>query len=118
MPGFPTAPGQRTLTRTPAAAASIRKDVDKADDRVLCGAIADDERRRPQARARSHIHDVPEPLPEHDRIGGLHAMHDAVQVDVQDAIPVIEFVVPSLSHNANPRDVEQVVQASGALNVL
>jgi len=61
---------------------------------------------------------MPEPLPKHDRIGGLHAVHDTAQVDVQDAIPVFEFVVTSLPHDANSRDVENVVQASRALKLV
>ena len=43
-----------------------------------------------------HVHDVTEPLSEHDRIGGLLAMHDAAPVDLQYVIPVFEFELPGL----------------------
>ena len=79
---------------------------------MLRGAIAHDERRRPQARAGGHVDDVSEPLAEHDRIGGLYAVDDTAQVDVQNAIPVLELVKADLAHNANPRVVEDVVQTS------
>ena len=74
--------------------------------------VADTPRRRQQSAHRRRVDDVAEALADHHRVGGLHAVGDAPQVDVEDRIPVLALVVLDLSADADARVVEQVVQAA------
>jgi hypothetical protein len=50
------------------------------------------------------------PLLDHDRIGGVHAVHHSAQVDVYCRLPVVEGQVLSLTRDRNPRIVEDQIE--------
>lgn len=57
-------------------------------------------------------------LPDHDGVGGLDAVHDAKEIDVEDVGPVGERVRVDLTRDADARVVEEVVDAAGAVDDL
>src|SRR5690606_9267401 len=61
-----------------------------ADDGVLGGGVGDADRHRDETGERGGVDDVPVPLLQHDRVGGVDAVHDALEVDVDRAVPVVE----------------------------
>ena len=50
-------------------------------------------------------------LLEHDRVGGLHAVDHPAQIHIQNAIPIIEFVQPRFTADADSSVVKDVVEA-------
>jgi hypothetical protein len=51
-------------------------------------------------------------LPDHPRICGLHAVHDATQVDVDDAVPVRERELLQLAADGDAGVVEEQIDAA------
>ena len=49
-------------------------------------------------------------LAEHHRIGGLHPVDHAVQIHIQNTVPVLDLTHPDLSPNRNAGVVEHIVQ--------
>ena len=87
--GVRTYPGQTALTFTPRSAPSKRSERESPTTACLAvqsGALSGSGSRP----ARRGVHDVAEPLPDHDRISSERAVQDAVEVHVQDSAPLVK----------------------------
>ncbi len=58
---------------------------------------------------------MPGPLPDHDRVNGVHTVHHAPQVDVDDAVPVREQQLVGLTADGDTGVVHHDVEAAVAV---
>ena len=86
--GVRMAPGQRTLTRTPLVAASIRSDFERPT--TACFTV--DKAARPRTGSAPPgggcVYNVSESLADHHRVSCMHPVHDAFEVDVDNRSPI------------------------------
>jgi hypothetical protein len=61
---------------------------------------------------RGDVHNVAEPLPGHDRVGGQNAVQHAVEVHIQDLAPVVKRQVTGITAEPDAGVAEQVVPAA------
>src|SRR5262249_58610072 len=58
------------------------------------------------------VHDVAEPLTQHQRIGRLNAVDGSAEIDVDHPVPDLDRVVAELAAHGDAGIVEEVVEAA------
>ena len=89
-----------------------------ADDRMLGRHIAGDLPGCGEPRHRGGVDDVAVALPQHQRIGGRDAVHDAADVDVDDRVPLVQRQQFGVTAPTDARVVEHQVEPAGTADHL
>ena len=77
---------------------------------MLSRRVGGEARSRHQAGQRGSVHDVPVALAEHQRVGGVHAVHDAPEVDIDHPVPVIQSQFLDHAADRDPGVVEDQIE--------